>query len=106
MCADAPVIQRRRSAARVWTVIVPIKSTKRGKSRFDVAEGEREALALALATDTLWLPDTVRFEPDPDAGANFEPPTPPASTTIRGAWESLTLTAPAASEPGLARTVS
>lgn len=81
------------SAARVWTVIVPVKSTRRGKSRFDVAEGEREALALALATDTvlaamacdavgevivvtddddlhLWLPDIVRFEPDPDAGLN------------------------------------
>lgn len=81
------------SAAHAWTVIVPIKNTRYGKSRFDVAEGERVALALALATDTvlaattcnavgevivvtddddleLWLPDSVRFVPDPDAGLN------------------------------------
>jgi 2-phospho-L-lactate guanylyltransferase len=74
-------------------VIVPVKNTKRGKSRFTVAEDERAALALALATDTvlaamachsvgevivvtddddlpLRLPDAVRFVRDPNAGLN------------------------------------
>lgn len=51
IASDAVLIS---DAARVgWTVIVPVKSTARGKSRIAVDPELRQALAIALATDTV-----------------------------------------------------
>ncbi|GAA2013618.1 2-phospho-L-lactate guanylyltransferase [Nakamurella flavida] len=36
-----------------WTVVVPVKSTSRGKSRLDVDPAVRPGIALAMARDTL-----------------------------------------------------
>jgi 2-phospho-L-lactate guanylyltransferase len=36
-----------------WTIVVPLKSTTRGKSRIDVEPGLRSRLAMAMALDTL-----------------------------------------------------
>ena len=40
-------------AAGEWTVVVPVKSTRRGKSRLDVDPAVRPRIALAMARDTL-----------------------------------------------------
>ncbi|MEP6563309.1 MAG: 2-phospho-L-lactate guanylyltransferase, partial [Nakamurella sp.] len=36
-----------------WTVVVPLKSTERGKSRIDVEPALRSMLAMAMAMDTV-----------------------------------------------------
>ncbi len=37
---------------RGWTILIPVKATSRGKSRLDVPDRSRPALALAMAMDT------------------------------------------------------
>lgn len=41
------------TAASDWTILVPLKSTTRGKSRLDVSADLRQRLALAMALDTV-----------------------------------------------------
>lgn len=36
-----------------WTVLVPVKATTRGKSRLDLPANQRQAMALAMALDTV-----------------------------------------------------